>query len=58
MLGLVTVPISKDGYQYTASKKSKVFHKITYKHVATIKEENLINFYSLEEAKSFRKKGM
>jgi methylphosphotriester-DNA--protein-cysteine methyltransferase len=57
MLGLVAVPISKDGYQYAASKKSKVFHKITCEHVATIKEENLIYFHSLEEAQKSGRRG-
>ena len=42
MLGLVSTPTSDDGYQYIASKKSKVFHNITCKHVGTIKEDNLI----------------
>jgi micrococcal nuclease len=50
MLGLVSVPTSNDGYPYVASKKSEAFHKITCKHVATIKEENLIYYQSLEEA--------
>jgi len=57
MLGLVSVPISDDGYQYAASKKSEVFHKMTCKHVATIKEENLIHFHSLGEAQASGRKG-
>ena len=57
MLGLVSIPTSNDGYQYAASKKSKVFHKITCEHVATIKEENLIYFHSLEEALTSGRRG-
>jgi micrococcal nuclease len=57
MLGLVSVPTSNDGYQYVASKKSEAFHKITCKHVATIKEENLIYFHSLEEAQASGRRG-
>jgi hypothetical protein len=44
-------------YQYVTSKKSKVFHKITCEHVATIKEENLIYFQSLEEAQKSGRRG-
>jgi competence protein ComEC len=57
MLGLVSVPTSKDGYQYAASKKSKAFHKISCPHVGTIKEENLIYFQSLEEAQKSGRRG-
>ena len=44
MLGLESVPTSNDGYQYVASKKSKVFHKISCPHFGPIKEDNLIFF--------------
>lgn len=57
MLGLVSAPTSNDGYQYVASKKSKVFHKMTCEHIATIKEENLIYFHSLEEAQVSGRRG-
>jgi competence protein ComEC len=57
MLGLVSVPISDDGYQYVASKKSKVFHKITCPHAETIKEDNLIFFMTLEEAFATGRRG-
>ena len=52
MLGLMVVPTSDNGYQYVASKKSEAFRKITCEHVATIKEENLIYFHSLEETQA------
>ena len=57
MLGLVSVPTSNDGYQYAASKKSKVFHKISCPHVGTIKEDNLIFFNNLEEALATGRRG-
>ena len=57
MLGLVSVPTTDNGSQYVASKNSKVFHKITCPHVATIKEENLLYFHSLEEALSSGRRG-
>jgi competence protein ComEC len=57
MLGLVSVPTSNDGYQYAASKKSKVFHKISCPHVGTIKEDNLILFNTLEEAQASGRRG-
>ena len=57
MLGLVSVPTTDNGSQYVASKKSKVFHKITCPHVGTIKEENLLYFHSLEEALSSGRRG-
>ena len=57
MLGLVSVPTSNDDYQYVASKKSKVFHKMTSEHADTIKEENLIYFHSLEEAQVSGRRG-
>ena len=57
MLGLVSVPTTDDGYQYVASKKSKVFHKISCEHVATIKIENLIYFQSLAEAQASGRRG-
>ena len=57
MLGLVAVPITDDGYQYVALKKSKVFHNITREHVATIKEDNLIYFHSLEESQKSGRRG-
>jgi hypothetical protein len=44
-------------YQYVTSKKSKVFHKITCEHVATIKEENIIFFQSLKEAQKSERRG-
>lgn len=47
----------EDIYQYATSKKSKVFHNITCEHVTTIKEENLIYFHSLEEAKASGRRG-
>ena len=47
----------EDDYLYVASKKSKVFHKMTCEHVATIKEENLIYFQSLEAAKASGRRG-
>lgn len=50
-------PESISEYQYVASKKSKVFHKITCPHVATIKEENLIYFHTLEEALAMGRRG-
>jgi hypothetical protein len=43
--------------KYAASKKSKVFHNIACKHVATIKEDNLIYFHSLEEALASGRRG-
>jgi len=52
MLGLVSVPTSNDGYQYVASKKSKVFHKMACEHVANIKEKNLIYYHRLEDAQA------
>ena len=57
ILGLVSVPTSNDGYQYVASKKSKVFHKISCPHVGTIKEDNLILFKTLEEAQASGRRG-
>jgi competence protein ComEC len=57
MLGLVSTPTSNDGYQYVASKKSKVFHKKNCEHVATIKKENLIYYHSLEEAQASGRRG-
>ncbi|NLJ38454.1 MAG: hypothetical protein GX432_06800 [Candidatus Atribacteria bacterium] len=57
MLGLVSVPTTDNGYQYVASKKSKVFHKITCPHVGTIKENNLIFFTTLEEAQASGRRG-
>ncbi|NLJ38455.1 MAG: hypothetical protein GX432_06805 [Candidatus Atribacteria bacterium] len=50
-------PIIEDSYLYVASKKSKVFHNITCEHVATIKEENLIYFQSLEEVQKSGRRG-
>ena len=47
----------EDGYLYVASKKSKVFHKISCEHVATTKEDNLIYFQSLEEAEKSGRRG-
>ena len=47
----------EDGYLYVASKKSKVFHKMTCEQVATIKEDNLIYFHSLEESQKSRRRG-
>jgi methylphosphotriester-DNA--protein-cysteine methyltransferase len=47
----------EDGYRYVVSKKSKVFHKITCEQVATIKEETLIYFQSLEEAQKSGRRG-
>lgn len=43
--------------KYTASKKSKVFHKSTCPHVGTIKEDNLIFFNTLEEALATGRRG-
>ena len=57
MLGLVSVPTTNNGHQYAASKKSKVFHKMTCEHVATIKEDNLIFFTTLEEALATGRRG-
>ena len=57
MLGLVSTPTSNDGYQYVASKKSKVFHKKNCEHVATIKKENLIYYHILEEAQASGRRG-
>jgi competence protein ComEC len=57
MLGLVSVSTSNDGYQYAASKKSKVFHKISCPHAETIKEDNLIFFMTLEEAFATGRRG-
>jgi competence protein ComEC len=57
MLGLVSVPTTNNGYQYAASKKSKVFHKISCPHAETIKEDNLIFFKTLEEALATGRRG-
>ena len=43
--------------KYAASKKSKVFHKITCPHVASIKPENLIYIHTLEEALAMGRRG-
>ena len=56
-LEIMSKPAIEDSYLYVASKKSKVFHKMTCEHVATIKEENLIYFYSLEEAQASGRRG-
>jgi competence protein ComEC len=55
--GNIEEPESISEYQYAASKISKVFHKITCPHVATIKKENLIYFHSLEEAQKSGRRG-
>jgi methylphosphotriester-DNA--protein-cysteine methyltransferase len=47
----------EDGYLYVTSKKSKVFHKMTCEQVATIKEDNLIYFHSLEESQKSGRRG-
>jgi competence protein ComEC len=57
MFGLVSIPTTNNGHQYAASKKSKVFHKISCPHVATIKEDNLIFFTTLEEALATGRRG-
>lgn len=57
IFGLVSIPASNDVYLYVASKKSEAFHKMTCEHVATIKEDNLIYFHSLEEAQASGRRG-
>jgi methylphosphotriester-DNA--protein-cysteine methyltransferase len=56
-LEIMSNPTIEDSYPYVTSKKSEAFHKITCKHVATIKEENLIYFQSLEEALASGRRG-
>jgi hypothetical protein len=56
-LEIMSKPATEDSYLYVASKKSEAFHKITCKHVATIKEENLIYFQNLEEALTSGRRG-
>ena len=55
--GNIEEPESISEYQYAASKISKVFHKITCVHVASIKPENLIYFHTLEEALAMGRRG-
>jgi len=56
-LEIMSKPAIEDGYLYVASKKSEVFHNITCEHVASIKEENLLYFHSLEEAEKSERRG-
>ena len=56
-LEIMSNPTIEDSYPYVASKKSEAFHKMTCEHVATIKEDNVIYFQSLEEAQKTGRRG-